>query len=86
MTEPRTQLVWLRRGLATFVSLLAVTLVCVLLWGLLSSQGDAVGAKVFRAATLGFALLSGVGGISLLIGTTHEVIQRTESFEPKQPD
>ncbi len=86
MTDPRTQLVWLRRGLATFVSLQAVTLVCVLLWGLLSSLGDAVGAKVFRAASVGFSLLSGASGISLLIGTTREVIQRTESSEPKQPD
>lgn len=86
MTEPHLKRIWLRRGLATFVSLLAVTLVCALLWGLLSSLGDAMGAKAFRAASLGFALLDGACGIGLLIGTAREVIQGIESSDPLNPD
>ena len=82
MTHPTPPLKWLRRSLATFVGLLAVTLVCGLLWGLLSSMGDTIGSRVFRGATMGFAILDGVSGIGLLIGTAWHVtrgIERTES-------
>ena len=82
MSPSNQQLVWLRRSLATFVGLLAVTLVCGLLWGLLASLGDTVGARAFRGATLVFAMLDGVSGIGLLIGTAWSVtrwMERTES-------
>ena len=82
MTAPTPPLKWLRRSLATFVGLLAVTLVCCLLWGLLSSLGDMAGARAFRRATMGLAILDGVSGIALLIGTAWSVtrwMERTES-------
>ncbi len=82
MSPSNQQLIWLRRSLATFVGLLTVTLVCGLLWGLLASLGDAVGARAFRGATLVFAILDGVSGIGLLIGTAWSVtrwMERTES-------
>ena len=82
MTDSTSQLKWLRRSLATFVGLLAVTLVCGLLWGLLSSLGDSVGGRAFRGATIAFAVLGGVSGIALLIGTAWSVtrsMERTES-------
>ncbi len=82
MTDPTPPLKWLRRSLATFVGLLAVTLVCGLLWGLLSSMGDSVGTRAFQGATIAFAGLSGVSGIALLIGTAWGVtrwMERTES-------
>ena len=82
MSPSNQQLLWLRRSLATFVGLLAVTLVCGLLWGLLASLGDTVGARAFRGATLVFAMLDGVSGIGLLIGTAWSVtrwMERTES-------
>ena len=63
----------LRRSLAIFVGLLAITLVCGLLWGLLSLMGDSVGAMAFRGATIAFALLDGLSGIVLLIGTAWGV-------------
>ena len=82
MTAPTPPLKWLRRSLATFVGLLAVTLVCGLLWGILSSMGDHVGSRVFRGATQVFAVFDGVSGIALLIGTAWSVtrwMERTES-------
>ncbi len=82
MTDPTPSLKWLRRSLATFVGLLAVTLVCGLLWGVLSSLGDTVGGRVFRGATMGLAILDGVSGIVLLIATAWGVtrwMERTES-------
>ena len=74
MAVPPRTLVWLRRGLGTFVSLLGLTLVCASLWGLLMSLGDAVGGQAFRRATLGFALLDGACGVGLLIGTAWGLI------------
>ena len=53
-----------------------------LLWGLLACMGDAVGARAFRGATLVIAILDGVSGIGLLIGTAWSVtrwMERTES-------
>ncbi len=82
MTDSTPLLKWLRRSLATFVGLLAVTLVCGLLWGLLSSMGDTVGSRAFHRATMVFAGLGGVSGIALLIGTAWGVtrsMERTES-------
>ena len=82
MRPSNQQQIWLRRSLATFVGLLTVTLVCGLLWGLLASMGDTVGARAFRGATLVFAILDGLSGIGLLIGTAWGVvrlIERTES-------
>ena len=78
MTHPTPALKWLRRSLATFVGLLAVTLVCGLLWGLLWSLGDMAGARAFRGATMGFAILDGVSGIALLIGTAWGVMRWME--------
>ena len=78
MSPSNQQLKWLRRSLATFVGLLAVTLVCGLLWGLLASLGDTVGARAFRGATLVFAILDGVSGIGLLIGTAWGVVHMLE--------
>ncbi len=75
MTDTATPLKWLRRSLATFVGLLAVTVVCGLLWGLLSSMGDTVGSREFRRVTIAFAGLGGVSGIALLIGTAWGVTQ-----------
>ena len=81
MSPSNQQLLWLRRSLATFVGLLAVTLVCGLLWGLLASLGDTVGARAFRGATIAFALLDGVSGIGLLIGTAWSVVQLMKSTD-----
>jgi hypothetical protein len=83
MTEPTPPLKWLRRSLATFVGLLAVTLVCGLLWGLLSSLGDSAGARAFRGATISFALLDGVSGIGLLIGTAWGVTHWMERSDTR---
>ena len=79
MSVPPLGLVWLRRVLATFVSLLAATLVCAAIWGLLMSLGDAVGGQAFRWATLSFALLDGACGIGLLIVTAWGLIHGIDS-------
>ncbi len=75
MTDTATPRKWLRRSLSAFVGLLAVTLVCGMLWGLLSSMGDSVGSRAFRRATIAFAGLGGVSGVALLIGTAWGVTQ-----------
>ena len=75
MTDTETPWKWLRRSLSAFVGLLAVTLVCGMLWGLLSSMGDTVGSRAFRRATISFAGLGGVSGVALLIGTAWGVTQ-----------
>ncbi len=85
MNTSLPQLRWLRRCLATCVGLLAVTLVCGLLWGLLSSMGDTVGAKAFRGATIGFASLGGIGAFVLLIGTAWSVTQLLGSSHERPP-
>ena len=83
MTDSTTPRKWLRRSLATFVGLLAVTLICGLLWGLLSSMGDSVGGRALRRATMVFAVLDGVSGIGLLIGTAWGVTRWMEQTEPR---
>lgn len=83
MTDPTPALKWLRRSLATFVGLLAVTLACGLLWGLLSWLGDMAGARAFRGATMAFAVLDGVSGVGLLIGTAWGVTQWMKSTRPE---
>ena len=66
---------WLRRLLAAFAGLLALAVTCALLWGLLASMGDVVGAKAFRGITLIAAIADGLCGVALLIGTTACVIR-----------
>lgn len=75
---------WLRRGLATFVGLLAVALICGLLSAVLSSMGDPVGSRVFRRMTLGLAVADGVCGIGLLIGAVWSLISLLEAPSPSR--
>lgn len=78
MNETHAQLAWLRRGLATWVGLIAVTVTSGLIWILLDSFGDQVGTKAFRVVTWGTGIASGVCGISLLMGTVRSLIQIME--------
>lgn len=75
MSQFDRQLKWLRRGLATFVGLLALTVTCGLIWALLSSLGDTVGARAFRMVTLGATVTAGMCGIALLIGAVWSLIR-----------
>ena len=78
MNETHGQLTWLRRGLVTWVGLMAVTVTSGLIWVLLASLGDHVGTRAFRVVTWGTGIASGVCGISLLIGTVRSLIQLME--------
>ena len=79
MSQFDRQLKWLRRGLATFVGLLALTVTCGLIWALLSSLGDTVGARAFRIVTLGVTVTAGMSGIALLIGAVWSLVRIQEA-------
>ena len=81
MTETRGQLVWLRRGLSTFVGLLALAATCAGICGVLKSYGDVEGARAFRSITLAVAVADGACGISLLIGAVWSLIGLLEAPE-----
>ena len=81
MNASHRQLKWLRRGLATFAALLALAVTCGVVWGLLASLGDSIGAKTFRSITLLVAITDGVCGICLLMGTAWCFIRMIESSE-----
>lgn len=78
MNETHGQLAWLRRGLATWVGLIAVTVTSALIWVLLDSFGDQAGTKAFRVVTWVMGIASGVCGISLLVWTVRSLIQIME--------
>ena len=81
MMETRGQLVWLRRGLSTFVGLLALAATCAAICGVLKACGDVDGAKAFRSITLAVAVVDGACGIGLVIGAVWSLIRVLETSE-----
>ena len=78
MSETHRQVVWLRRGLAAFVGLLALVVTCGLIWALLAALGDSIGMRAFRIMTLIAAVADGFCGIALLIGSVWCLIRMNE--------
>ena len=78
MPPSSSQLLWLRRGLSTFVGLLALCVTCGVTGSLLRVMGDSVGAKAFCMTTGGVGIAAGLCGLALLIGTAASVIRLLE--------
>lgn len=78
MNETRRQLVWLRRGLTTFVGLLSIAITSGLISALLATLGDSIGTRAFQIATLVSGIAGGVCGVALLAGSVWSLIQLLE--------
>lgn len=84
MSPSNPQLLWLRRGLASFVGLLALSVTCGFTTSLLRAMGDAVGAKALHTITWGVGIAAGLSGISLLIATAWNAIRLLERSDSER--